>query len=79
MPHVVVKALARKIRAPKTRLAEAIVKDVTEVLGYGQSPVSVAFEEISSREGPRRFTSPISSPTPTSFTRSQGYDMSSLP
>ena len=50
MPHVIVKLWPGKGEAQKKLLAERITKDVTEVLGYGQESVSVAIEEISSRD-----------------------------
>jgi 4-oxalocrotonate tautomerase len=41
MPHVIV-----KLWQQKTRLAEAITKDVMNILHYGEESVSVAMEEI---------------------------------
>ena len=38
--------VARQIRTTKTRLAEAISKNVMEILQYGEESVSVAMEEI---------------------------------
>jgi len=46
MPHVVVKLLAGKSEQQKIRLADKIVKDVMDVLNYGEESVSVAFEEV---------------------------------
>jgi 4-oxalocrotonate tautomerase len=46
MPHVIVKLWPGKSEQQKTRLAEKIVKDVMEVLSYGEESVSVAIEEI---------------------------------
>ena len=48
MPHVIVKLWPGKSEQQKTRLAEAIVKDVMDVLNYGAESISVAIEEISS-------------------------------
>lgn len=39
-----------KSEQQKARLAEAIAKDVMEVLNYGEESVSVAFEEIDSQD-----------------------------
>jgi 4-oxalocrotonate tautomerase len=50
MPHVIVKLWPGKSEAQKRRLAEAIVKDITTVLNYGDESVSVAFEEIGAGE-----------------------------
>jgi 4-oxalocrotonate tautomerase len=49
VPHVIVKLWPGKTEQQKKRLADAIVKDVTSVLNYGEDSVSVAFEEIDSR------------------------------
>ncbi|MCG6941555.1 MAG: tautomerase family protein [Thiohalocapsa sp.] len=46
MPHVIVKLWPGKSDEQKARLTEAIVRDVTSVLHYGDESVSVAFEEI---------------------------------
>jgi 4-oxalocrotonate tautomerase len=46
MPHVIVKLWPGKSERQKTRLAEAIVKDVMDVFDYGEESVSVAFEEV---------------------------------
>ena len=46
MPHVIVKLWPGKSEQQKTRLAEAITKDVMEILHYGEESVSVAMEEV---------------------------------
>jgi len=46
MPHIIVKLATAKSEQQKTRLAEAIVKDVMDVLNCGEEPVSLAIEEI---------------------------------
>ncbi len=48
MPHVVVKLVSGKSNEQKIRLAEAITRDVTAILNYGEEAVSVAFEEVQS-------------------------------
>ncbi len=50
MPHVVVKLWPGKSEQQKTRLAEAITNDVMSILRYGDESVSVAFEEIRSKD-----------------------------
>ena len=50
MPHVIVKLWPGKSERQKTRLAEAITKDVMEILHYGDESVSVAMEEIKTQE-----------------------------
>ena len=50
MPHVIVKLWPGKSEEQKARLADAIAKDVMEVLHYGEESVSVAMEEVKSRD-----------------------------
>jgi len=46
MPRVIVKLWPGKSEQQKTRLAEAITKEVMSILHYGEESVSVAMEEI---------------------------------
>lgn len=46
MPHVVVKLWPGKSETQKSRLADAITKDVMSILKYGEESVSVAMEEV---------------------------------
>jgi 4-oxalocrotonate tautomerase len=46
MPHVIVKLWPGKSEQQKAQLAEEIVKDVMNVLNYGDESVSVAIEEV---------------------------------
>jgi 4-oxalocrotonate tautomerase len=41
-----VKLRPGKSEQQKARLADAITKDVTDILGYGDESVSVGFEEV---------------------------------
>jgi len=50
MPHVIVKLWPGKSEQQKTRLADKIAKDVTDVFRYGEESVSVGFEEIKSQD-----------------------------
>ena len=50
MPHVIVKLWPGKSEQQKTRLAEAITKDVMNILHYGEESVSVATEEVESQD-----------------------------
>jgi 4-oxalocrotonate tautomerase len=45
-----VKLWPGKSEQPKTRLAEAITKDVMDILHYGEEAVSVAMEEVKSQD-----------------------------
>ena len=79
MPHVVVKLWPGKSERQKTRRTEAIVQDVTEVLGYGAESVSVAFDEISSREWAEKVYKPDIQDNADKLYKKPGYDLSSLP
>jgi 4-oxalocrotonate tautomerase len=46
MAHVIVKLWPGKSEQQKTRLAEAITRDVMSILHYGDESVSVAMEEV---------------------------------
>jgi 4-oxalocrotonate tautomerase len=46
MPHVIVKLWPGKSEEQKTRLAERIIKDVMDVLEYGEESVWVSLEEV---------------------------------
>jgi 4-oxalocrotonate tautomerase len=50
MPHVIVKLWPGKSEQLKARLAEAITKDVMEILHYGDESVSVSMEEVKSQD-----------------------------
>jgi phenylpyruvate tautomerase PptA (4-oxalocrotonate tautomerase family) len=54
MPHVIVKLVPGKSEERKTGLAEAITKNVMEILNYGEEAVSVAFEEVTSQAWARK-------------------------
>jgi len=46
MPHVIVKLWPGKSEKQKQRLADAITKDVMEILNYGEESISVAMQEV---------------------------------
>jgi 4-oxalocrotonate tautomerase len=50
MPHVIVKLWPGKSEQQKQQLAEGITKSVMDTLRYGDESVSVAIEEISSKD-----------------------------
>ncbi len=47
---MIVKLWPGKSEQQKTRLAEAITKDVMDILHYGEESVSVAMEEVRSQD-----------------------------
>ncbi|TVM12988.1 4-oxalocrotonate tautomerase [Oceanidesulfovibrio indonesiensis] len=48
MPHISVKLFPGRSEETKQRLADAIVKDVVEIIGCAESSVSVSIEDVSS-------------------------------
>ncbi|MFL6759377.1 tautomerase family protein [Sphingomonas sp.] len=50
MPHVIVKLWPGKSEDQKRRLSDAIVREVTSILDYGDESVSVGFEEINAQD-----------------------------
>ncbi len=50
MPHVIVMLWPGESERQKKRLAEAIAKDVMDILHYGEESVSVAMEEVNPNE-----------------------------
>jgi 4-oxalocrotonate tautomerase len=78
MPHVIVKLWPGKSEQQKARLAEAITKDVMEILHYGDESVSVALEEVKSRDWLERvYKSDILNKWDT-VCKKPGYDPSDL-
>ena len=65
MPHVIVKLWPGKSEQQKTQLAEAIAKNVMDVLHYGEESVSVAIEEVKPQDWAEKVYKPdIAKPRP---------------
>ena len=75
MPHVIVKLWPGKSEQQKTRLAEAITKDVMNTLHYGEESVSVAFEEIPAQEWAEKVYKPEILNHPEKLYKKPGYTM----
>jgi 4-oxalocrotonate tautomerase len=75
MPHVIVKLWPGKSVAQKQRLADAITKDVMSVLNYGQESVSVAMEEIASKDWAEKVYKPDIVGKPKQLYKKPGYEM----
>ncbi|WP_338468433.1 tautomerase family protein [Novosphingobium sp. ZN18A2] len=58
MPHVIVKLWPGKTPERKRALSDAIVRDVTGILGCGDESVSVGFEEIDPHQWNERVFEP---------------------
>jgi 4-oxalocrotonate tautomerase len=79
MPHVIVKLWPGKSERQKARLAEAIAKDVMDVLDYGEESVSVAMEEVEPRDWAEKVYQPDIASKPDQLYKKPGYDPSELP
>ena len=74
MPHIIVKLWPGKSKAQKKELAERITKDVMSVLKYGEESVSVAMEEVSSREWMKKVYKPDIQEKWETLYKEPGYD-----
>ena len=75
MPHVLVKLWPGKSEKRKKRLADAITRDVMEVLDYGEESVSVALEEIPAAEWAEKVYRPDIVQSPAKLYKKPGYTM----
>ena len=79
MPHVIVKLWPGPSERQKARLAEAITKDVTDILDLGEESVSVAMEEVEPRDWAEKVYKPDIVGKPDRLYKKPGYDLSELP
>jgi len=79
MPHVIVKLWPGKSEQQKARLAEEILKDVMNVLHYGEESVSVAIEEVKPEDWAEKVYKPDIVNKPEQLYKKPGYDLSELP
>ena len=75
MPHVIVKIWPGKSEQQKARLGGRIVKDVMEVLNYGEESVSVGFEEIESQDWKEKVYKPDIQDNWEKLYKKPGYEM----
>jgi 4-oxalocrotonate tautomerase len=78
MPHVIVKLWPGKSEQQKTRLAEAITRDVIDLLHYGEESVSVAMEEIKPSEWVEKVYRPEVKSNLNKLYKKPGYDENDL-
>jgi 4-oxalocrotonate tautomerase len=78
MPHVIVKLWPGKSEQQKTRLAEAITRDVIDILHYGEESVSVAMEEIKPSEWVEKVYRPEVKSNLNKLYKKPGYDENDL-
>ena len=75
MPHVIIKLAPGKSEEQKARLAEAIAKNVMDVLNYGSEAVSVAMEEVPLSEWAEKVYKPEIIGKPEKLYKKPGYTM----
>ena len=78
MPHVIVKLWPGKSERQKQRLADAIVRDVTEILGYGDESVSVSVEEIAASDWAEKVYMADIQAKPGQLYKKPGYNVEDL-
>jgi 4-oxalocrotonate tautomerase len=78
MPHVIVKLWPQKSEKQKARLSEEIVKDVMNVLNYGEESVSVAIEEVKPQDWAEKVYKPDIQNEWEKLYKKPGYDLSDL-
>ena len=75
MPHVIVKLWPGKSEAQKQQLAQRITEAVTSVLDYGDESVSVAMQEIKSKDRAEQVYQPDILECPGKLYKKPGYTM----
>lgn len=75
MPHVIVKLWPEKTEKQKQRLAQQITQSVMSTLNYGEESVSVAFEEISSKDWAEKVYRPDIPGNEKNLYKKPGYTM----
>lgn len=75
MPHVIVKLWPGKSEAQKKLLAQRIVEAVTSVLDYGDESVSVAMQEIKSKDWAEQVYKPDIVECPGKLYKQPGYTL----
>ena len=78
MPQVIVKLWPGESEQQKTRLAEAITKDVMDILHYGDKSVSVAMEEVKSQDWVEKVYKPDIKKNWDTLYKKPGYDPNDL-
>ena len=79
MPHVIVKLWPGNSEQQKARLADAITRDVMDILDLGEESVSVSMEEIEPKDWAEKVYTPDIVNKPDQLYKKPGYDLSELP
>ena len=75
MPHVIVKLWPGNSDQQKARLADAITKDVMDVLGFGEESVSVSMEEVEPQDWAEKVYQPDIINNSEKLYKKPGYTM----
>ncbi|HEX9048180.1 MAG TPA: tautomerase family protein [Verrucomicrobiae bacterium] len=78
MPHVIVKLWPGKSEQQKTRLAEAIAKNIVEIFQYGEQSISVAMEEYEPGDWAEKVYQPDIAAKPEQLYKKPGYTLKDL-
>lgn len=78
MPHVIVKLWPGKSEQQKIRLAEAITKNVMDILHYGEESVSVAMVEVKPQDWADKVYKPDILNNQDKLYKTPGYDLNDL-
>jgi 4-oxalocrotonate tautomerase len=78
MPHVIVKLWPEKSERQKIRLAEEIVKDVMNILDYGEESASVAVEEVKPQDWAEKVYKADILKDPEKLYKKPGYGLQEL-
>ena len=79
MPHVIAELWPGKSEQQKKLLADAITKDVTEILHYGEESISVAMEEVKPQDWAENVYKPEIQTNMDKLYKKPGYDANDLP
>jgi 4-oxalocrotonate tautomerase len=79
MPHVIVKLWPGNSEQQKVEVANAIAKDVMDILDMGEESVSVSVEEVEARDWAEQVYKPEIVNKPKQLYKKPGYDLSELP
>jgi len=79
MPHIIVKLWPGKSEKQKQRLADAITKDVMEILHYGEESISVAMQEVKPQDWAEQVYRPEIESNIERLYKKPGYDVEDLP
>lgn len=75
MPHVSVKLFPGRSEETKQKLADAIVKDVVDIIGCSEHSVSVAIEDVSSSSWKEEVYDPEIQENMRNIYKKPGYSM----